>query len=342
MKELLKTLCDLDGVSGYEDEVRTCIKAHISPHVTELSEDPMGNLIAFKKGTQSRKRPFLVCAHMDEVGFLVRVITEDGLMKITRVGDIDPRIIIGQRMRVADGKVKGITALKAFHLTNPVEREIAPKEHDLSLDIGASSKEEAETYINVGDPVVFDSAAIDFGNNCVRGKAIDDRVGCLIAMKMLEKQLAYDTWFAFTAHKENATRSGPVLARRLDPGVCLCLDAIPAVQHPHVPRNMQITALGSGAAVMIMDGQTLFSRPLRLALCEKATAAGIQWHACATDLTSTDAGGLHIHASGAMTIGLSVPVRYIHAANQVVYIPDIEQTLAFAELAADEMGKCDV
>ena len=119
MKELLKQLCELDGVPGYEDEVRAFIEKEAKPYATSMEVDPVGNLIVFKKGKQARKRPLAMFAHMDEVGFLVKDITEDGMLKLATAGGIDPRVLIGRRMRVGEKKIPGFISLKAIHLTTP-------------------------------------------------------------------------------------------------------------------------------------------------------------------------------------------------------------------------------
>ena len=119
MKELLKQLCTLDGVPGYEDEVRAFIEKEAAPYATSMEVDPVGNLIVFKKGAKARKRPLLLMAHMDEVGFLVKDITEDGMLKLAPAGGIDPRVLIGRRMRVGEKKIPHtVTACPSASGTN--------------------------------------------------------------------------------------------------------------------------------------------------------------------------------------------------------------------------------
>ena len=186
MKELLKQLCELDGVPGYEDEVREFIEKQAAPYADEMLVDAVGNLIVFKKGAKPRKRPLLVMAHMDEVGFLVRDITEDGMLKLAKAGGIDPRVLIGRRMRVGEQKLPGIISLKAIHLTTPEERKEAPGLDSLYIDIGCTSREEAEALVMRGEPAVFDSRFMEFGVDCVKAKAIDDRIGCAVMVALLE------------------------------------------------------------------------------------------------------------------------------------------------------------
>jgi endoglucanase len=171
MKELLKQLCELDGVPGYEDEVWAFIEKEAAPYATSMEVDPVGNLIVFKKGAKERKRPLLMMAHMDEVGFLVKDITEDGMLKLAPAGGIDPRVLIGRRMRVGENKIPGIISLKAIHLTTPEERKDAPGLNSLYIDIGCTSREQAEGLVMRGDPAMFDSKFFEFVDHCaLRGE----------------------------------------------------------------------------------------------------------------------------------------------------------------------------
>ena len=158
MKELLKKLTDLDGLAGYEDEVREFIENEIKDHVDEMFTDPMGNLYAFKKGAKRREKKLLVSAHMDEVGFLVHSITEDGMLKLSQVGGIDPRVLVGRRMKAGHKKVNGIISIKAIHLTTPEERKVAPQLASLYVDIGLPARSRQKNmYVLV---ILFTSTAI--------------------------------------------------------------------------------------------------------------------------------------------------------------------------------------
>ena len=161
--EVLEILCNADGVAGYEDEVRDAIEAMVRPHADEIIVDALGNLLVFKKGAKRREKPLVVCAHMDEVGFMVREITEKGMLKFATVGSVDPRVMIGRKLKVGHKKLPGIISLKAIHLTTPKERTVAPAATSLYIDIGATSKAEAERYVMVGDPCYFDSPYEEFG-----------------------------------------------------------------------------------------------------------------------------------------------------------------------------------
>ena len=136
LMERLKELCDIDGVSGFEDDVRKYLLEQVKPHADQVIVDPLGSLLVFKKGKHSRKRPMMICAHMDEVGYLISEIGDDGMIRLANVGRIDPKVLIGRRMRMGGG-VRGVVALKAIHLTTAEERRKIPPLPSLFLDIGA-------------------------------------------------------------------------------------------------------------------------------------------------------------------------------------------------------------
>jgi len=302
--------------------------------------DPLGSLLVFKKGRHPRKRPFMACAHMDEVGYLITGIGEDGMIQLGNVGRIDPRVLIGRRMRMGDG-VRGVVALKAVHLTTAEERKKVPPLTSLYLDIGASSREEAEKVVSVGDPVAFDSPFEPMGD-CYQSKAVDDRVGCLVLLSLLEEELEYDTWFVFSACEEIGSRGAVVAARRIDPGVCLVVEGTTAGDLPDVKPYVGSCSLRRGAVVSLIDQTTVYNREFRQRVTEKADREKIKWQYRHGAGGSTDAGAIHKAAEGAVAFGLSVPVRYIHSANSVVYLPDVEETVKMARLVLREAGECDV
>jgi endoglucanase len=342
VKELLKTLCAIDGVPGYEDAVRRVIADIARPFADELSVDPLGTLLVLKKGKKRRVRPFVVAAHMDEVGFLASGHTEDGCITLTPAGGVDPRVLIGRRMKVGPKGLPGVISLKAIHLTTPEERKIAPPLSSLYVDIGCTSKAEAQKLVAVGDPIAFDSPFVAFGDNCVKSKALDDRVGCAVALKLLQEDPAYDTWFAFTTGEEIGCRGASVIGNRLEPGAALVLEGTTAADMPKVEEHKQSTRLRHGAVVSVLDGGTVYNRELRRKMCDKATELGIPWQLRRSANGGTDASALHTSGPGALAFGLAAPTRYIHCAMNVCYLPDVDAVLNMARLFCEEVGELNV
>lgn len=342
MKELLKQLCELDGVPGYEDVVREFIEKQAAPYADEMLVDAVGNLIVFKKGAKPRKRPLLVMAHMDEVGFLVRDITEDGMLKLAKAGGIDPRVLIGRRMRVGEQKLPGIISLKAIHLTTPEERKEAPGLDSLYIDIGCTSREEAEALVTRGEPAVFDSRFMEFGVDCVKAKAIDDRIGCAVMLELLKNDLPYDTYFAFVVGEEIGSRGATVAGRRIQPGCVMVIEGTTAADMPDVAPHKQSCRQRQGAVVSLMDSDTVYSREFREKMLKAADEKGVKWQYRKSANGGTDAGVGTTSGPAALAFGLSAPVRYIHCACNVAYLPDLEEVRKLAEIVIEEAGELDV
>ena len=335
--EILKTLCEKDGVAGYEDEVRNAISELAAPYAESMVTDALGNLIVLKKGGNRREKPLVVSAHMDEVGFLVSKITENGMIKFLTVGSIDPRVMIGRKMKVGYKKLPGVISLKAIHLTTPAERKVAPGASSLYIDIGASSKAEAERYVRIGDPCYFDSPFEEFGDMRIKSKAIDDRVGCAVMLALMQKDLPYDTYFVFATNEEiGGSRGAMTAAIRLKPGRFLTIEGTTACDVPEVPLHAQSTTQGLGCVVSIMDKGSVYSRDLLRHFTALADKEGIKWQYRRSANGSTDARGFHSAGSGGKGMGIATPTRYIHCACNVVYKPDIEAVYKMAELFVKE------
>ena len=219
MIELMKELCALPGPSGCEDAVRAFVLKRVKPFADEIRTDAIGNVMVFRKGRKALDRPVALCAHMDEVGVIIKKITEDGMLKFGFVGGVDPRVVIGRPVRFGD--VPGVIGIKAVHLTTAAERRTMPKTKNLYIDIGATSRAAAEKLVSLGDYGVFDSAATEFGDGLIKAKAIDDRVGCAALLKLIEDEPPIDTWFCFTVQEEVGLRGAASMAYALDPGFAM-------------------------------------------------------------------------------------------------------------------------
>ena len=162
MVQLLRELCSLFGPSGCEDEVREAIIKRISSHC-EYSVDNSGNLIAFKKGRLPSSRRVMLCAHMDEVGFMITWIDERGLLKFSTLGGIDDRVLCGRRVLIGQNRVPGVIAAKPVHLLSEDEKKKATPSDKMYIEIGCTSKDEAAALVSLGDFAVFDASFELFG-----------------------------------------------------------------------------------------------------------------------------------------------------------------------------------
>ena len=171
MLKYLRDLCLIDGISGREKNVRDFIYEIISKNLTandEVIVDPIGNLICFKKGKKTPKNKVMLSAHMDEVGFIVTYICDNGFLKFTNVGGVDSKVVCGRAVSVGDNCVTGIIGQKAMHLCEGDEGSSCKDISSLYIDIGAKDKAESEKYVAIGDSVHFKSDYVEFGNQQMR------------------------------------------------------------------------------------------------------------------------------------------------------------------------------
>ncbi|MDR1428663.1 MAG: M42 family peptidase, partial [Spirochaetaceae bacterium] len=249
IKDILRSLCTLDGVSGAEDEVRNYIVEKAGPLADTIETDPLGSVLVFKKGKKRSGKKIMFCAHMDEVGFIIRDITGEGFLKFINLGNIDRRVILGKRVRVGDKKIPGIIPIKAKHLVSKEEENQVPKFEDLYIDIGTRSREEAEKIVSIGDIAGFQSDFVEFGDGCVKAKAIDDRIGCAVMLAMLEEGPERDAWFVFSTQEEIGLRGSIGAAYTVAPDIAIVLEGTTAADLPGVEEGRRSCALRMGAVL---------------------------------------------------------------------------------------------
>ncbi len=328
MIELLKTLCELNGPTSNEGRVREYIKKYVKPYADEIREDVMGNLIVFKKGKLRREKKLMVCAHMDEVGLIITDITDDGYLKFDFVGGVDTRVVIGKRVLVGKKEVAGIIGFKAVHLTTPEERKKAPKISELCIDIGCDKKSAAEKLVSRGDTAIFASPFMQLSENRFKAKAVDDRFGCAIMLRLIEEELLYDTYFAFTVQEEAGCRGAYTVAYSVEPDIALVLDATTASDIPSCEGSAKVCTLCGGAVIGYMDRGTIYDKKLFAHLRDIAEKKGLLWQIKTRIAGGTDAGVIHKSKKGVRTTGVSLPTRYIHSPSSVFDIRDVETALS--------------
>ena len=312
----LKSLCLIDGISGDEGRVRDYIISRIQDKCT-YRVDPMGNILAFKKGKNSPKNKVMLSAHMDEVGFIVTYICDNGFIKFTNVGGVDPKVALGRAVAIGENSVKGVIGHKAIHLCHGEEETTVPKLDKLYIDIGAANKEEAEKYVSLGDSVHFISDYVEFGENKIKAKAIDDRFGCAIMLKMIDSELEYDTNFAFLVQEEVGCRGGSAAVFSIRPDYAIVLEATTASDISGVSDEDRVCVQGKGAVVSFMDRSTVYNRNLFKKAFTLAKEKNIPIQPKTTVAGGNDAGAIHKACSGVYTIAVSLPCRYIHSGTSV-------------------------
>lgn len=334
---LIKELTDLSGVSGDEAEVRDFIKEQITPYADEITVDTIGNLIALKKGDSSKKIMF--SSHMDEVGFIISGINDKGYLEFKTVGGIDTRVMLSKKVLVGRNKIPGVIGIKAIHLQEKSERDLVPKVKDLYIDIGADNKEDAEKFVNIGDYASFDTHFEMLGDDTFKAKAIDDRAGCAILLELIKKPVKFDTYFCFTTQEEVGLRGATVAAHRVNPDVCLVIEATSCNDVYMCHEREYVTTLGEGAAITFMDGRHIAPRDIFSWLYSAAKEASVPVQFKRSTAGGNDAGKIHLARGGVKTISVSVPTRYLHSPSSVASLADIESAKRIGELFLDRIDE---
>ena len=324
MLELLKKLCRIPAVSGREDALRDFIINEIKGFA-EYSADPSGNLICFKRGKKPAVKKIMVDAHMDEVGIIASFITADGFVKFQTVGGIDPAVMLARKVVFENGVV-GVVGMKPVHLLSADEKKKMPDVDSLYIDIGATSKEEAEALISVGDTAVFFSEPTLLGESSLLARGIDDRAGVALLISLLKSDAEYDFYATFTVQEEVGLRGAKTAAYGVSPDAAVILESTTAADLYGVSEDKKVCALGKGPAISFMDRSTLYNKKL----FDFANAIPVRHQVKELVSGGNNAGAVHLSKSGVPTLTVSLPTRYIHSPSCVANINDLEDMLKFS------------
>ncbi|MCX7926654.1 MAG: M42 family metallopeptidase [Candidatus Omnitrophica bacterium] len=330
MDKLLQTLLDTAGISGYEKEVAQIMKKELKKCSENVFEDNFGNVIAQKgKG----KKKIMLAAHMDEIGLLVKHISKEGFLYFIKVGGIDDRILLGQRVIIksAKGDVKGVIGAKPPHLSKEEDRKNAIKYTDLFIDIGAKDKDEAQKRVSVGDAIVFDCPSFVLNGQLICGKAVDNRVGCYALIKIMEKLSCSATVYAVaTVQEEVGLKGARTSSFRIAPDFALALDTTSAGDTPGIKETESSLKLGGGVAITIMEAAgrgVIVSENVRNLCIETAKKHKIKYQIDVLEGGMTDAAMIYMNREGIPTAVLSIPCRYVHAPTAVFDLQDLRSAI---------------
>ena len=330
MKELLKRLSLEFGPSGCEDRVREMIKQEISSYIDgyEVIEDGLGNLIVHVGGCGPK---LLVCAHMDEVGFMVTGILENGLLKVGSVGGIDP-VCLSARRVISESGVKGSIISKPIHLLTSEERGQAPKLKNLSIDVGASTKKEAEALTFVGDYFTFDSDYCEYGNGFIKCKALDDRLGCAIMCQILKDikeeniEPKCDLYLAFTTREEIGYSGAFGVSMRIKPDYSVAIESKAVADLDGVKDEEVVCRLGEGVIISFADKGAIYDREFVRYIKKLADEKEIKNQVNRYISGGNDSANIQKTATGARVSTLSCASRYIHSQSDVIHEVDFDAT----------------
>lgn len=344
--KLLEKICAEPGAPGYESRIRNLVMKEIKGLVDEMSIDNMGNLVALKKGKSSEKK-VMAAAHLDEIGFMVTHIDDQGFVRFTTLGGFDPKTLTAQRVIIHGKKdIPGVMGCKPVHIMSPSERNAGVKIDDFFVDTGMSKKE-LEKFIEVGSTITRERDLVKLGD-CVCVKSLDNRcsvfvlIEALRALKSGRRKPAYDFYAVFTVQEELGVRGANASALDIQPDFGIGLDVTIASDVPGTPAQQQVTRLGEGAAVKIMDAMTICDH--RMVEFMKATAKKkkIKWQPEILTAGGTDTAGLQRMVPGGSIAGaLSVPTRYVHQVIEMAHTEDIQATIKLLTACVCDFDKYD-
>lgn len=333
---LLERLSCAFGASGSEAQVRDIILNEIREHVSSVEITPLGNIIAEKKGKAPSACKLMLSAHMDEVALTVNDIDEEGFLCVLPVGGIDSSVLLGKSV-VLNGSVYGVIGGKPVHLMSGEEKQQAVPMDKLRVDIGAAGRQEAEKVAGIGDIIYFEPYFQRFEGR-IKGKALDDRVGCLILIELIKSDLEFDTWFCFSVQEEVGMRGAATAANIVKPQAVIAVEGTVAGDVLDIKGSKAVTKMGKGPAVSLVDGGTVYDRQYVQLAFETAKELGIDCQARTGAAGANDAGAMHRAAGGARAMAISVPCRYIHCPVSIASESDIEGGFKLLKAIISKIG----
>lgn len=345
--ELLKRLCETAGIPGREERVRALVQKEIKGLFDSTTTDAMGSLICTKKATRKKKgvatKRVLIAAHMDEIGFYVRHIDEQGYLWLNPAGGFDPRNLFSRRVMVITdhGDFQGVLnpGGKPIHISSDAERTKVPGTEEFFIDLGRDPAE-VRKIAQVGDFVVMHEPFFETPLKVV-SKAIDNRMAVFTAIEAIRRVAksraghSCDIVVAFTTQEEVGLRGAQVAANAAGAEIGIGLDVNLACDTPGIPDNQRVTKQGLGVAVMIQDSSMISDIELVRQSCALAKRHRIAHQRAVLPRGGQDAGAIQRSGHGARCIAFGPGTRYIHTVTEMVHKTDLEATI---ELLAVLLG----
>jgi endoglucanase len=340
--KLLSEICETAGAPGFENRVRKLVLREIEYLVDEFSIDNLGNVTAIKRGVDSSKKVMLG-AHMDEIGFIVTHIDEEGFVRFHTLGGFDPKTLTAQRVIIHGKKdLMGVMGSKPIHVMTPEERNKVPKTTDYFIDMGMN-KEEVEKYVEIGNPITRERELIEMGD-CVNCKSIDNRVSVYILIEVLKqlKTVPYDVYAVFTVQEEVGLRGANVSALNINPDFGFGIDTTIAFDVPGAAAHEKVTELGKGTAIKIMDSQTICDHRMVSFMKKTADKNNITWQPEILTAGGTDTAGIQRMTPGGSIAGaVSIPTRHIHQSIEMANKKDIKGSIDILVACLTEIDTYD-
>jgi endoglucanase len=331
--KLLRELTEAPGVSGYEQEVREIIRKHLQ-NITVIEQDHLGSIVCRKNGEAETPR-IMIAGHMDEIGFIVKLITDEGFIRFSPLGGWWGHVMLAQRVviKTRQGDVPGLIGSKPPHILSEEERKKLLEPKDMYIDIGATSKDEVkELGIRPGDPIipVFPFMISGTGKTYM-AKAFDDRVGCALLIdvinKLTQERHPNTVYGVGTVQEEVGLRGARTSSWVVEPDVGLTMETGVAGDVPDVKKEDAQAKLGKGPVIVIRDGSMIPNLRLRDFFVETAEELRIPYQFDLLDRGGTDSGAIHLHRRGVPNLVIAVPTRHIHSHAGIIHRDDYDQAV---------------
>tara|TARA_B100000795_G_scaffold75255_1_gene53504 strand:+ start:968 stop:2014 length:1047 start_codon:yes stop_codon:yes gene_type:complete len=340
--ELLAELCEVAGAPGYENRVRKIVLREIENLVDEIKIDNMGNVSAIKKGKKNKR--VMIAAHMDEIGFIVTHIDDKGFVYFHTLGGFDPKTLTAQRVIIHGKKdIIGVMGSKPIHLMNTADRQKVPTTKDFFIDTGLSKKE-LDKLISIGSSITRERSLIEMGD-CINCKSLDNRVSVFILIEMLREMKdipPYDVYAVFTVQEEIGIRGANVSSMEINPDFGFGLDTTIAWDTPGSTKQEQVSALGEGACIKVMDSSTVCDYRMVSYMKEIAKKNKIKTQLEILPAGGTDTAGVQrMNPGGAIAGAVSIPTRHIHQVIEMVHKEDVRGSIDLLRACVEGLDTYD-
>ena len=340
---LLNKICTTPGAPGFEKKIRELVLQEVKGLVDEIEIDNMGNVYAIKRGKGDKR--VMIGAHMDEIGFMVTHIDDNGFIRFHTLGGFDPKTLTAQRVIIHGKKdIIGVMASKPIHVMTADERNKVAKLSDYFIDTGLSV-DEVKELVTIGDPVTREREFIEMGN-CVNGKSLDNRLAVFILIEMFRglvgKTVPYDIYGVFTVQEEVGIRGANVSSMRINPDFGFGLDTTIAFDLPGAAAHEKITELGRGTAIKIMDASTICDYRMVDFMKKTADKYKIMWQPEILTAGGTDTAGIQRMTEGGSIAGaVSIPTRHLHQVIEMAHKDDIQGSIDLLSACVSEIDQYD-
>lgn len=343
--KMYEELTCVNGIPGYEEPVRQVMRKYLEPLSDQIISDNLGSIAGVKVGKEGGPR-IMIAGHLDEVGWMVTLITKDGFLKIQPVGGWWSQVMLAQRVKIITrkGELVGVVGSKPPHILPQEERNKVVQIKDMFIDIGASSKEEAMEFgVRPGDPIVpYCDFTVMPNPKILMNKAWDNRAGCAVAIMALEElkgQKHNNVVYAVgNVQEEVGLRGAITMTNTIQPDIGIALDVGIAGDVPGVRDSEAQGKLGNGPQILLYDASMVPSVALRNLVTDTADELGIPYQFDAIPGGGTDAGRMHIYGKGVPSIVIGFATRYIHSHAGLIHREDMENA---AKLVAAVIRKLD-